>query len=238
MAPLHSPKSILIPVNGLHKHIRTRPRAGCSAPSQHPPPAAVHFSSRLMRRHCHVSPDTACNPSVLQVFTFIGVSVTNVLAVQSPTAPGIPDAERRRRAAAWQKLQSVSLLGAAVAGAAVTAACLLFSRPLLRLMGAPEATLALALPYLRTRCLSAPAVMLMNASQGIFLAQQDTLTPLKIFLAAAACNAALCAALVLGLGLGLLGAATATFIVQVRPSTPPPASHARGPQPAPESRRG
>lgn len=82
-------------------------------------------------------------------------------------------------------------------------------------MGAPEATLALALPYLRTRCLSAPAVMLMNASQGIFLAQQDTLTPLKIFLAAAACNAALCAVLVLGLGLGLLGAATATFIVQV-----------------------
>lgn len=151
----------------------------------------------------------------LQVFTFIGVSVTNVLACQSPHAPGISDQERRRRTLACQKLQSASLFGAASAGAAVTVCCLLFSQPLLRLMGAPEATLPLALPYLRTRCLSAPAVMIMNAGQGIFLAQQDTLTPLKIFLVAASCNAILCALLVLGFGLGLIGAATATFIVQV-----------------------
>jgi hypothetical protein len=65
------------------------------------------------------------------------------------------------------------------------------------------------------RSLAAPAVMIMNASQGVFLAQQDTITPLSIFLAAATINALVCAALVLGLRLGLLGAALATCIVQV-----------------------
>jgi Na+-driven multidrug efflux pump len=65
------------------------------------------------------------------------------------------------------------------------------------------------------RSLGAPAVMIMNASQGIFLANQDTITPLKIFLAAASVNILLCTTLVLGAHLGLHGAALATCVVQV-----------------------
>lgn len=150
------------------------------------------------------------------MFTFIGVSVTNVLASNSPSAPAISDVEKQRRIGLSQKLQSYALSLAACCGILCTAMCLTFGEPLLRVMGASNQIIPQALPYLRIRSLSAPAMMVMNACQGAFLGQQNTLTPLTIFLVAAACNVTLDAALVLGVGWGLPGAATATAISQVR----------------------
>ena len=171
-------------------------------------PDAMFARSGVAAQHVH--------RLVVQTFTFIGVSVTNVLACNSPGAPAISDQERKRRIAASQKLQSYAIFASACCGVACTAGCLIFSRPLLRLMGANEELLPLSLPYLRIRCLAAPAVMIMNACQGAFLGQQNTVTPLAIFVAAAVCNATMGVTFVLGFGWGLQGAATATAIVQVR----------------------
>jgi Na+-driven multidrug efflux pump len=153
---------------------------------------------------------------VLQVFTFIGVSVTNVLACNSPGAPAISETERKRRNVASQTLQSNALFSSACCGIACTVGCVCFGAPLLRLMGASEDMLPLALPYLHIRSAAAPAVMIMNACQGAFLGQQNTVAPLAIFVVAAPCNALLGAFFVLGRGWGLPGAALATVIVQVR----------------------
>lgn len=152
------------------------------------------------------------------MFTFIGVAVTNVLASNSPGAPSISDTEKQRRIAVSQRLQSQAVFSAACCGVACTAGCALFGDRLLTLMGANPQTLPDALPYLRIRSLSAPAMMIMNSCQGAFLGQQNTLTPLTIFIVAATCNAALDVTLVLGLGWGLRGAATATAVTQVRPA--------------------
>lgn len=61
--------------------------------------------------------------------------------------------------------------------------------------------------------------MIMNACQGAFLGQQNTVTPLAIFVAAAVCNTAMGVTFVLGFGWGLQGAALATACVQVRRPT-------------------
>ena len=171
-------------------------------------PGAMFAQPGVTAQHVH--------QLAVQTFTFIGVSVTNVLACNSPGAPAISDQERKRRIAASQKLQSYAIFASACCGVACTAGCLIFSRPLLRLMGANEELLPLSLPYLRIRCLAAPAVMIMNACQGAFLGQQNTVTPLAIFVAAAVCNATMGVTFVLGFGWGLQGAAMATASVQVR----------------------
>jgi Na+-driven multidrug efflux pump len=145
--------------------------------------------------------------------------VTNVLACNSPGAPAITDLERRRRTLVSQKLQSYALFASTCCGVACTVGCLAAGGPLLRLMGSSDELLPVSLPYLRIRCLSAPAVMIMNACQGAFLGQQNTVTPLTIFVVAAACNAALGVTFVLGFGWGLRGAALATACVQVRHMT-------------------
>jgi Na+-driven multidrug efflux pump len=151
----------------------------------------------------------------MQVFTFIGVSVTNVMACNSPGAPAITDMERKRRLNVSQRLQSYALFSSTCCGVACTAGCLLFGKHLLQLMGSSAELLPISLKYLRIRCLSAPAVMIMNATQGAFLGQQNTVTPLGIFVVSASCNAVLCVMFVLGFGWGLQGAALATAIVQV-----------------------
>jgi putative MATE family efflux protein len=161
-----------------------------------------------------LAPNSAVFNMLFQVFTFIGVSVTNVLAVHSPGVPGISDSERRLRIQTSKKLQSSALVAAAACGGLCTLVCQLYGPNVLRLMGVGEELLPVALTYLRTRSLGAPAVMLMNASQGVFLAQQDTMTPLTIFLCSASFNTLLCVSLVIGARLGMYGAALATCCVQ------------------------
>lgn len=100
-----------------------------------------------------------------------GVSVTNVLATNSPSAPAIGDGERRRRVALSQKLQSHALLASTTCGVLCAAGCLAFGGPLLRLMGSSAELLPVSLPYLRIRCLAAPAVMIMNACNGVRAAE-------------------------------------------------------------------
>jgi hypothetical protein len=67
-------------------------------------------------------------------------------------------------------------------------------------------------PFPRNACraLAAPAALLMTVGQGAFRGLQDMRTPLGITLAANAINLALDTVLILGLGWGVRGAATAT----------------------------
>lgn len=161
-----------------------------------------------------LAPNSGVFNMIFQVFTFIGVSVTNVLASNSPHAPSITDAERRVRAVASQRMQSHGLVLAAACGLFCTFVCVAWGTTLLRAMGTSDELLPLALRYLRIRGLSAPAVMLMNAANGAFLGQQNTSTPVKVFVPAASVNAALDVLFVLGFGWGLTGAALATCVVQ------------------------
>ena len=63
---------------------------------------------------------TACNAG-LQVFAFLGISTTNVLASQSPHAPGITEEERSRRTAHGQRMLCYLLTIAIVLGVVVVA---------------------------------------------------------------------------------------------------------------------
>lgn len=66
------------------------------------------------------------------------------------------------------------------------------------------------LPLVCCRALAAPAALLMTVGQGAFRGLQDMKTPLAITLAANAINLALDIVLIMGLGWGVRGAATAT----------------------------
>lgn len=65
-------------------------------------------------------------------------------------------------------------------------------------------------PPVHCRALAAPAALLMTVGQGAFRGLQDMRTPLAITLAANGINLALDTVLILGLGWGVKGAATAT----------------------------
>ena len=150
----------------------------------------------------------------VQVFQFVGVTITNKLAANSPDAPGLTPHEQHTRTQANAKLVSYSITFAVIAGS-VTSACLLScGERLLLLMGTSAATLKPALAYLSWRALATPAVLLMNVCQGICLGQQNSATPLAVFTSVGVLNVLLDVALVVCLSLGCAGAGMATPIAQ------------------------
>lgn len=161
-----------------------------------------------------LGPNTGLFNFIFLIFQFIGVTVTNKLAGNSPTAPGITAAESSQRHLDNKRLVSYSLLFSAIAGAAVIGIMLGFSTQLLSLMGTNSEMMAPALDYLQIRALAAPAVMFMNVCQGVCLGQQDSVTPLKVFTAVALLNVVGDAWLILGEGMGVAGAAIATAAAQ------------------------
>lgn len=79
--------------------------------------------------------------------------------------------------------------------------------------GTPEVT-AFGVQYLRIVALGLPAQMLMLASTGVLRGLQDTRTPLRVVVGINLLNIALNVMLVLGLGLGIQGAAAGTAVSQ------------------------
>ena len=105
------------------------------------------------------------------------------------------------------------VLGAALA-LALTAAALVTARPILRLLGTPAEILPMGAAYLTTLFLGMPVVMAYNLLAGALRAFGDGRSPLLAMVVASLLNIALDVLFVVGLGFGVVGAATATVIAQ------------------------
>lgn len=88
------------------------------------------------------------------------------------------------------------------------------SAGVLHLVAASEASGQAAAEYAIVRSLGAPAVLVGVALREGSYGLGDAQSPMRAALVANACNTALCYALVFGLGLGVLGAASATVTAQ------------------------
>lgn len=161
-----------------------------------------------------LGPNTAIFNFVFQVFAFLGIATTNLIASNTPNAPGISEEERRRRKHESGTLLSNALTIALISGIACCIIMETIPVTLLKIMGASPEMLGPALSYLRVRAIASPAVMVMCVSQGACLGQQDAWTPLKMFLAAGAVNLVGDVYLILFAGMGIAGAAWATMVAQ------------------------
>lgn len=114
--------------------------------------------------------------SHMQVFAFLSVTTTNVLATNSPQAPGISDKERKRRMGVSETMLAYTLCVALVMGLCIVL-CLETVGPwLLTLIGKNDEILAPATQYLRIRATASPAVMLVMVAQGACFGQQVNTT--------------------------------------------------------------
>ncbi|KAK9811654.1 hypothetical protein WJX72_007696 [[Myrmecia] bisecta] len=98
---------------------------------------------------------------------------------------------------------------ALICGVGLTVALFLGAPGLVAAFGTEPAIAAQAVPHLRMRSLAAPAVILMYVATGAFRGFKDTRTPLFAGTAQNLVNFSLDLFLVFGLGMGVLGAATA-----------------------------
>ncbi len=121
---------------------------------------------------------------------------------------GKNDYERMNKAITMSAL--LSLLIAVI----FTATGLVFARPILELLGTPEKLLPDALTYLSTMVAGTVVVTGYNLSAAVLRAFGDGKTPLIAMVMAALLNIALDLAFVLGLELGVFGAAMASVISQ------------------------
>lgn len=138
------------------------------------------------------------------VFVFLAYGTTSVVARQL-------GAGSRRGAievgvgGVWLAA-GLGLLAALVVG--------LGARPLAAAFGSSPAALDEAVTYLRVSALGLPAMLLVLAATGILRGLQDTRTPLAVSAVGFGANAVLSVGLVLGLGMGIAGAAWGTVLAQ------------------------
>jgi Na+-driven multidrug efflux pump len=140
--------------------------------------------------------------TALSLMTGVGASAAMNLSL------GRGDAASARRAV------GNSLALAVICGAAMTAAMLLFTKPLLHLFGCTPAVEPLAVPYGRITCLSFVAAIIGAAGPFIIRADGGPGYALACSAAGAVLNVVLDAILIFGLGLGIEGAAWATVAGQ------------------------
>ncbi|KAL4424560.1 hypothetical protein ABPG77_009144 [Micractinium sp. CCAP 211/92] len=161
-----------------------------------------------------LGPNTAIFNSAFQLFVFLGVGTTNIIATNSLRTPGLSSAELEVRRQAAEITLCNSLQLAVALGCLVAAVLLGCGRAFLSGMGVAPELLAPAWEYLSIRALAAPAVLLMSASQGACLGQQDAWTPFNVLLAAGALNTVGDVYLISSRGMGVAGAALATAAAQ------------------------
>ena len=130
------------------------------------------------------------------------------------TTPQIGRAVGRRDLDTAGRITINALSLGALIGLAATALLLLFSAPILDLMGATGELREPALAYLHIRAFAGPAVLVIIAANGAFRGYQDTRTPLWVALIVNAINIVLTPALIFGAGWGIAGAAVATVVAQ------------------------
>lgn len=100
-------------------------------------------------------------------------------------------------------------------GALLTAVGLLCAGGILEMMGTPQEVMAYALPYLNIYFLGMIPQLVYNIGSGVLRAVGDSRRPMLFLICAALTNIVLDILLVLGLNLGVRGAAVATVLSQV-----------------------
>jgi putative MATE family efflux protein len=125
-------------------------------------------------------------------------------------AGDIAGAMRHGVSAMWLALAIGTV--AAILGWTVTA-------PVVEAFGAPMEATEQATTYLRVGWWGLPALLVALASTGVLRGLQDTRTPLVIAASGAAANVVLNVAFVLGLRLGIAGAALGTVVTEVAMAT-------------------
>ena len=104
---------------------------------------------------------------------------------------------------------------ALASGAALTAFGLAFSEKILIRMGTPQEVLTYAVPYLKIYFLGMIPQLIYNVGSGILRAVGDSRRPMLFLICAAMTNIVLDVIFVLGLNMGVRGAALATIISQL-----------------------
>ncbi|TDH18328.1 MATE family efflux transporter [Segetibacter sp. 3557_3] len=109
-----------------------------------------------------------------------------------------------------------SILVALAVTVLISIAGVVFARPILRFMAAPEGVLAIGVPYMRIMFGGSVVIMLLFLINGIFRGAGDASIAMRSLWLANICNIILCPLLIYGLGpvpaFGLTGAAIATTI--------------------------
>ncbi len=146
------------------------------------------------------------NASVINllVSVFVGLSIGATVLIASQigagTRKGISDA-----------VHTVITL-ALVLGLALTAAGALLAGPILKLMGAPENVMRLAVLYLRIYFTGMPAILLYNYGSAVLRSRGDSMRPFYALVAAGILNVVLNLFFVAVLHLHVIGVALATVL--------------------------
>ena len=120
-----------------------------------------------------------------------------------------------RRAQDVSRAVHTTIALALSSGALLTAVGLLCAGGILELMGTPQEGMAYALPYLNIYFLGMIPQLVYNIGSGVLRAVGDSRRPMLFLICAALTNIVLDILLVLGLNLGVRGAAIATVLSQV-----------------------
>ena len=120
-----------------------------------------------------------------------------------------------RRAQDVSRAVHTTIALALSSGALLTAVGLLCAGGILELMGTPQEVMAYALPYLDIYFLGMIPQLVYNIGSGVLRAVGDSRRPMLFLICAALTNIVLDILLVLGLNLGVRGAAIATVLSQV-----------------------
>ena len=120
-----------------------------------------------------------------------------------------------RRAQDVSRAVHTTIALALSSGAMLTAVGLLCAGGILELMGTPQEVMAYALPYLNIYFLGMIPQLVYNIGSGVLRAVGDSRRPMLFLICAALTNIVLDILLVLGLNLGVRGAAIATVLSQV-----------------------
>jgi putative MATE family efflux protein len=142
----------------------------------------------------------------LAVFFFSGFSTGASVAIAQ--AFGAKDREKVHRAV--ETAFAMTLIIAAV----FTAAGIPLAKPVLRLMGTPEDVFPDAAKYLQIYFAGIAGLLIYNIGSGILRAVGDSRRPLYFLIAACMTNIVLDLFLVMGLDMGVAGAAWATILSQ------------------------
>ncbi len=137
---------------------------------------------------------------------FIGLSVGTGVCVAQEFGGGRYDD--------LKKTVHTSLLASIIGGVIVGLFGFFMARPLLMLMGTPEATLNEAVPYMKAYFLGVPAAMVYNFMAAAIRSSGDTKRPLIILMISGLVNVLLNLFLVLVFGLGAVGVGIATTVAQ------------------------
>lgn len=142
----------------------------------------------------------------LLVNVFLGLSVgTNVMVAR------FFGAGQKKE---LQEMVHTAVTTALICGVGLIFIGVIFSKPILVLMGTPEDVLPLSVIYIRIYFIGMPVMMLYNFGAAILRAIGDTKRPLYYLLIAGVINVILNLFFVIALGLGVAGVAIATVISQ------------------------